>query len=588
MGAVKDVRKTKQSIPTIWREALRLLNGMVHPTWANDPLEAPRHRAFLAVALVTGAVSLILLPLHLALLGPTPLPMVLLVGWMLAQWPLAHYLSQTGRLDRAYGLSSFLFAGFLGAMAFVSGGPASFAVIWLAIVPMEAALSGSKRVVLAAASACVAVVAALFLFAPAGLAIELPGSSLFAASSLAAILYSGGLCTRLVADQARLHAKLVSREGEARLLNQGTDNLVLRCEADGDIQYVGGNLERFLGATKRQLRGNWLFQRVHVADRPAYLQALADARSGEPRKRIEFRLRHGASDPGEAGTADYIWISADLKTAEAVDSSEKDILLCLTNITERKEVDQDHEIARTAIEAELQQKAGLVAAAGIHLRGSAENFVKLSGLLNALPETNRQGGERTRAVVDEMLWTGRKLLQTVDGLEEAAALSGGHRSLEITAVDLHEIIETARGEVAPVATGVGVHLQLDLPQNRVTIPADKAAIQHLLIQSLRAVVDGSRDGDKVSLSLCRGRGYVEMVLQGQHASAEGEPSKAVENDFRFTMVERLCAMQGGITESHVEPNGDCRLLLRLPCAAPVAVSPVDQERHSAPKSLRIA
>ena len=90
----------------------------------------------------------------------------------------------------------------------------------------------------------------------------------------------------------------------------------------------------------------------------------------------------------------------------------------------------------------------------------------------------------------------------------------------------------------------------------------------------------------MSLNLSRGRGYVELVLQGQHGPTDGKVP--TENDFRFTMVERLCAMQGGITESHVEPNGDCRLLLRLPSATPIAVLPVDQERHSAPKSLRIA
>ena len=48
------------------------------------------------------------------------------------------------------------------------------------------------------------------------------------------------------------------------------------------------------GVQASELLGNGLFDRVHVADRPAYLAALADAASLNEERSLEFRIRCGA------------------------------------------------------------------------------------------------------------------------------------------------------------------------------------------------------------------------------------------------------------------------------------------------------
>ncbi|CAN0603064.1 unnamed protein product, partial [Ectocarpus sp. 12 AP-2014] len=85
------------------------LSGLVYPAVLGDPLQEPRHRSFLAGCLGGGAIALLILPLHLALIGPTSLPVALVLAWMLGQWPLAMYLSQTGNLERAHAFSAALF-----------------------------------------------------------------------------------------------------------------------------------------------------------------------------------------------------------------------------------------------------------------------------------------------------------------------------------------------------------------------------------------------------------------------------------------------------------------------------------------------
>ena len=49
--------------------------------------------------------------------------------------------------------------------------------------------------------------------------------------------------------------------------------------------------------------GDGLFERVHVADRPAYLTALADAAAQRQDRSVEFRIRRGGGADVAVGTS---------------------------------------------------------------------------------------------------------------------------------------------------------------------------------------------------------------------------------------------------------------------------------------------
>ncbi len=66
-------------------------------------------------------------------------------------------------------------------------------------------------------------------------------------------------------------------EARERLVNEGFGDLVTRHDAQGAVVAAGPNAPAVLGVPGRALEGRGLFERVHVADRPAYLKALADA-----------------------------------------------------------------------------------------------------------------------------------------------------------------------------------------------------------------------------------------------------------------------------------------------------------------------
>ena len=134
------------------------------PVGAEDALIAARHRAFIAPRLVGSIVALAAFPAYLIVRGAPSAIELMVFAWLVAPILIAYFLSRTGRYESAHVLSSLALTGLVTMVAVSSGGITSFAAVWLVIVPLEAALSASRRVVVIAstfalAAACLLVVA---------------------------------------------------------------------------------------------------------------------------------------------------------------------------------------------------------------------------------------------------------------------------------------------------------------------------------------------------------------------------------------------------------------------------------------------
>ena len=101
----------------------------------------------MAPRLLGSLVALAAFPIYLAMRGaPTALE-VAAFAWLIAPILLSWFLSRTGRYEGAHILSALALAGLVMMVAITTGGIESFAAVWLIVVPMEAALSASRRVV---------------------------------------------------------------------------------------------------------------------------------------------------------------------------------------------------------------------------------------------------------------------------------------------------------------------------------------------------------------------------------------------------------------------------------------------------------
>src|ERR1700675_4492062 len=139
------------------------LDALLHPSARYDALTRARHRAFMAPRLLGSLAALAAFPVYLAMRGaPTALE-VAAFAWLIAPILLSWFLSRTGRYEGAHVLSSLALAGLV-MTGMTTGGIESFAWSWVVVVPLEAALSASRRVVALASALALTCVAMLIAF----------------------------------------------------------------------------------------------------------------------------------------------------------------------------------------------------------------------------------------------------------------------------------------------------------------------------------------------------------------------------------------------------------------------------------------
>ena len=132
---------------SVLRPVRDYIDSLVHPSVQQDPLTAARHRAFIAPRLLGSLVALGAFPVYLVMRGLPSALEIAVFGWLVVPILIAYFLSRTGRYEGAHVLSSLSLTGLVAVVAFKTGGISSFAAIWLVVVPLEAALSASRRVV---------------------------------------------------------------------------------------------------------------------------------------------------------------------------------------------------------------------------------------------------------------------------------------------------------------------------------------------------------------------------------------------------------------------------------------------------------
>src|SRR5215472_8299579 len=123
------------------------LDALLHPSARYDVLTRARHRAFMAPRLIGSLAAFAVFPVYLAMRGAPGMLEVSALAWLIAPILLSWFLSRTGRYEGAHVLSSIALAGLVMTVAITTGGIDSFAAIWLIVIPVESALSASRRVV---------------------------------------------------------------------------------------------------------------------------------------------------------------------------------------------------------------------------------------------------------------------------------------------------------------------------------------------------------------------------------------------------------------------------------------------------------
>lgn len=290
------------------------VDALVPAAAQQDALTAARHRAFIAPRLPGSSIAFASLPVYLVVRGVPNVIEIVVFSWLVTPILIAYYLSRTGRYESAHVLSSLSLSGLALLVALYTGGISSFAAIWLVVVPVEASLSASRRVVLISAAFSLTAAVMLLALSASGLLSPLAAAdehgALAALAIISAALYATGLALGAESLSRTGTWLLNAEESRYRLLARNITDVIVRHGRAGSVLFVPPAAERLLGVPANDLSGNRLFDRVHVADRPAYLAApnMREERS------VEFRVQRdiGARRPGQ-----FIWVEMRCRPARS-------------------------------------------------------------------------------------------------------------------------------------------------------------------------------------------------------------------------------------------------------------------------------
>jgi cell cycle sensor histidine kinase DivJ len=477
------------------------LDALLHPSARFDALTRARHRAFIAPRLLGSLAAFAAFPVYLVARGAPSALEVAGFAWLIAPILLSWFLSRTGRYESAHVLSSLALACLVTAVAITTGGIASFAAVWLVVVPLEAALSASRRVVAFAsllALSCAALLIALGHFDMlAHTDASAPRQALMMAFGVAsATLYAAGLAFG-AESLARTSVALLSREeGRYRLLALNMSDVISCHRRNGAVQFISPAVEPLLGTPGAQLNGHGLFDRVHVADRPAYLTALSGAARGEA-KSVEFRVKRD----GVRGAVDFIWVEMRCRPLEqsAADDGEAEVVAVMRDITDRKMQEQALDLARSAAEAADDAKTRFLATMSHELRTPLNAIIGFSEMI-ATEDGLKLDPARRKEYAQLIHDSGQHLLGVVNGILDMSKMQTGNFEVAPEQFAARAAVINCCNLLALKARENGVDLVANVPQDLPPLNADPRAFKQIVLNLVANAVKFTERGGKVTVA----------------------------------------------------------------------------------------
>lgn len=545
---------------------------LVHPV-VSAPEERLRQTRLLLVLL---AGPFLVATAAAALLGSrvgVPVTLAATCGILGVGWLLALCVATTGRRRIAEPLALAAGALAIALVTAVAGGTMSPLTIVVAGLPIEALwVARTRRALLAGAVAA-------FAAAAGGHVGALMLGGIVAGPSawhwLLIAVYAATLWPR-----ARHLLPLWSagaREKAQPALEELMNAVVLRTNRAGDVVDVSPQASGLLGVEPEMMLGTGLFDRLHVSDRVAYLNALADIREGACERLVHVRLR--LPTPQDPAAVRYGCF-----TAELIDEGESGrMIVVLRDDTEAAALREELSATNERAAGMEMAKRRFLASVSHELRTPLNAIIGFSEIL-----TQNMAGElvnpRQREYVQLIREAGDHLLSVVNSILDVSKIESGSYEISPEPFHFREAVELSLSMMRQQAEAKSVVLSADIPDALEEVCFDRRAVQQILINLMSNAVKFTPRGGSVSISAGRepGRLKFEVNDTGIGMSREdlqrvGQPFMQVQNDYTrqfegtglgLALVKGLVTLQGGTMRIESAPGAGTCVKVSLPTAEP--------------------
>lgn len=500
--------------------------SLVHPSAMADEVATSRHRHFILSHLLGGVLAFTLLPLALLLRGGAASPAeIAILAFLVLPILIALDLSRTGNLERAHFLSAISLAGIIFTVAALSGGLTSFALIWLPILVFEAALSGSRRVLLASLGAASLVIVLVLVLHVAGTFREpvTTDSLLPYLSALGALAYAAGLALRWDTVHRALARVRTGKNAQYQMLAETMSDLVTRHAPSGAVLFASPAASQLIGTGASELHGRGLFERVHVADRPAYLTALSKAGQGTPSS-TEVRMRKEAAGDAPFGAPpSFVWVQMSCQPAGTAEEAGH-VITITRGIAQRDMQEGTFNEPHGEVEAVDAAKGRFLASMSHELRTPLNAIIGFSELL-ANEELARLDDERRLEYARLIHESGLHLLSVVNAILDMSRIDSGNFAIVAEPFAFRPVVSSCFQLFALKADKASVRLIADVPEGLPDLIADKRACKQILINLLSNAIKFTAAGGEVRVSARAEKDAVriEVIDTGVGISAEDLP-----------------------------------------------------------------
>ena len=313
-----------------------------------------------------------------------------------------------------------------------------------------------------------------------------------------------------ITERKRLEREADRRQRLLETVMAASPDVISILDRTGHTTSISAAGEEVLGRRLGPGLGEWMFDLVHPEDLPRVADAFADLSAGiTPEIAVRARIRH----------VDGHWVASDVRCRTIVDDdgSFAGAVVVSRDMSGKLEHERRLRAAIAAAEQASQAKSEFLSRMSHELRTPLNAVLGFSQLLqmDELPATEADE-------VDYILRSGRHLLDLIDGVLDIARIESGRLELEVTPVQVAEVVADATGIAQPLAERAGIFMEVTV-DDRLLVQADRHRLLQVLLNLLSNAVKYNQRGGRIRvrcLPVSAGRLRLEVTDTGRGILAE--------------------------------------------------------------------
>jgi PAS domain S-box-containing protein len=278
-------------------------------------------------------------------------------------------------------------------------------------------------------------------------------------------------------------------------------------EVKGDATtptWVSDNFTRMTGYDTAQFADPaWGMSQLHPDERDR-LQAELPALLRQERFTREYRFRF------RDGT--YHWIRDEARVMRDEQGNPVRVFGAWLDITERVHAEEELRRARAAAEGANRAKSDFLAKMSHELRTPLNSIIGFSEMLE--DETFGSLNDKQRRSVDNVLTSGRQLLQVINDILDLSKVEAGRMQLAPTELDAGFALGEVRGVIESLARTKGHTLEIEVEPGLPPLLADPGRFRQIMYNLLSNAIKFTPDGGRIRMTARRaaGEGAVEIAV----------------------------------------------------------------------------